>query len=89
MEIPQDVSEDQVNIDELLVLTLDSDESSEPVTANNDQIVMTYEGITYVLAVFDKTRLLYSVPGYGPKEIKVEGKLKAGSFIGKGILTIN
>jgi hypothetical protein len=50
---------------------------------------MTYGGITYVLAVFDKTQLLSTIPGYGQKKIKVEGKLVEGSFIGTGILTIN
>jgi len=89
LELPSDVSEEQVNEDEPLVLTLDSEESSESVLANADQDATTYGGITYVLAVFDKTQLLNAIPGYGQKKIKVEGKLIEGSFIGTGILTIN
>jgi hypothetical protein len=89
LELPPDVTEEQVNENELLVLTLDSDESIITVISNADQDVMTYEGITYVLAVFDKTRLLNSIPGSGKKIIRVEGKLIEGSFVGIGNLTIN
>ena len=89
LALPSDVSEDQVNKDELLVLTLDSEESGKSVIANEDQDVRTYEGIAYVLAVFDKTRLLNYIQGSGKKKIKVEGKLIEGSFVGWGTLTIN
>jgi hypothetical protein len=89
LALPSDIDEKQVNKDQLLVLTLDSDESGESVIANADQYVMTYEGVTYVLAVFDKAQLLSAIPGYGQKKIKVEGKLIEGSFVGTGILTIN
>ena len=89
LELPSDISEEQVLKNELLVLSLDSESSDVTVIANADQSVTTYEGITYVLAVFDKTQLLNAIPGYGQKKIKVEGKLIEGSFIGTGILTIN
>ena len=87
--MPPDITKKQILIDEPLVLSLDSEDSGISVNANEDKIVREYEGVLYVVAVFDKTRLLNAIPGYGPKKIKVEGKLIAGSFIGRKILTIN
>jgi len=85
---PNNIDVDDIAKDELLVLS-SIEQPENQVTANDDQNIISWEGTTYLLAVFDITQVFDAIDGYGEKSIAVEGSFIGElPFIGKGNITI-
>ncbi len=88
LAFPKGINVDDIAKDELLILS-STDQGEARVQANDDQSVISWEGTTYFIAVFDITRVLNAISGYGQKGIIVEGSfIDEQPFIGKGNITI-
>ena len=88
LAFPKSIDVDDIAKDELLVLSSE-DQGEDRVQANDDQNVISWEGTTYLIAVFDITQTLNAISGYGQKNIVVEGSfINEQPFIGKGTITI-
>jgi len=88
LAFPKGINVDDIAKDELLILS-STDQGEARVQANDDQSIISWEGTTYFIAVFDITRVLNAISGYGQKGIIVEGSFMDGDpFIGKGNITI-
>ncbi|MBN1974995.1 MAG: DUF11 domain-containing protein [Sedimentisphaerales bacterium] len=72
-----------------LLLSLAGDSEAVAVLANSDQMVTQSLDKTYVIAVFDKKKVMNAIPGYGTKNIQIEGALTNNSlFIGYATINI-
>lgn len=71
-----------------LILSYIGDSSGGVVKANTDQVVIESSGKTYVIAVFDKKKLMEAIPGYGTKYVEITGSL-ADSGVFTGYVTLN
>jgi hypothetical protein len=72
-----------------LLLSLAGDSGAVAVLANSDQMVTQSLDKTYVIAVFDKKKVMDAIPGYGTKNIQIEGALTNNSlFIGYAAINI-
>ena len=63
-------------------------ESGGATIPSKDQVVLQQQDKTYVVAVFDKGKLMLAVPGYGPKSFEITGTL-ADSGLFSGFITLN
>ncbi len=88
LEMPQEYKVKDVKNTPLL-LSLKDDPVGITVPANSDQIVVSSLGKTYVVAVFNKDKVMNAIPGYGPKNIQIEGTLtNGGLFAGYAAINI-
>ncbi len=72
-----------------LILSYLGDSAGGTVKANTDQVVIESFGKTYVIAVFDKKKLMDAIPGYGIKYVEITGSLAdSGLFTGYPALNI-
>jgi uncharacterized repeat protein (TIGR01451 family) len=56
----------------------------------NQQLVIETDGITKIVAVFDKTEVLDAIPVYGNVDVEIVGKFTTGqSFYGQTTITIS
>jgi len=87
LTLPEGI-EENVDANELLVLfPVDQDEIKIP--ANDSPVVTETDGRTVIISVFDKTRLMEVIPGYGLVKLKFEGKFISGrTFYGETTITI-
>ena len=79
LEMPVGYKVDEVK-NTPLVLSLEDDDNAMTVPANDDQVVVESRGKTYVIAVFDKNRVMDAIEGYGTKKIQITGTLSNGGI---------
>ncbi|MHC4498920.1 MAG: choice-of-anchor Q domain-containing protein [Planctomycetota bacterium] len=90
MRLPQGVSKDQIDRDELLMLyPAGSEEGIEAIRQFVIQSRRRRNNNTYMFAFFDKAELMDAVPDDGRVELEVVGKLKTGQyFYGSDVVRI-
>lgn len=71
-----------------LMLSVIGDLESGTLQANDDQSVIQSQDKTYVIATFDKKKLMEAIPGYGQKYLEITGYLADGGLF-TGYVTLN
>jgi predicted outer membrane repeat protein len=81
VRLPQGVSKNQIDCDELLMLyPAGSDEGIEAIRQFIIQSRRRRNSHTYIFAFFDKAELMDAVPDNGRVELEVVGRLKTGQY---------
>ena len=71
-----------------LILSFIGDSAGGSLKANDDQVVIESSGKIFVIAVFDKKKLMEAITGYGTKYAEITGYL-ADNGIFTGYVTLN